>query len=312
MGGIRRRLDILNAVALVACMAACAGCDVADEEPVPVWTPWDQLDGKFHPEVEQVPIATVSKGGLRVVSYNVRRGLDLDVDAAYFLTDADLVAADVIALQESMRRLGETESDAGQLASVLQMGHVFVPTFEWKDNLHGVALLSRFPLHDVEVMLLLEQSRLDIAEPAARAALRATIVTDAGSIQIINVHLDVTLNVPERILQLRPAVLDAPAPVVALGDFNTNDYVWAVETVPVLPLDAVASTSQARALDGYMRAIGYDTPTAELGATWHGFPEDQRLDSIFTRGLATGQRAVERDLDTSDHWPIWLDVSARR
>jgi endonuclease/exonuclease/phosphatase family metal-dependent hydrolase len=110
-------------------------------------------------------------------------------------------------------------------------------------------------------------------------------------------------------VQLRPAVIDAPAPVAVMGDFNTNDYLWAVETLPLLPLDAVANTSQADALDEYMRAIGYRTPTANFGNTWHGVSEDQRLDSIFTRGMVTGRGDIERELEASDHWPLWLDVA---
>jgi endonuclease/exonuclease/phosphatase family metal-dependent hydrolase len=252
---------------------------------------------------------TPAEHTLRVVSFNTLWGVDLERDAAFFTSDPDLAGADVIALQEVSRGPGEAKSDAGQLASRLQMGYVFVPTFEEDGGLYGVALLSRFPIHDIQVMLLPEP-QLDIVDPAARAALRARIDTEAGPITVINVHLDVALSIPERILQLRPAVIDSPAPVVVLGDFNTNDYVWALDSIPVLPLDAVASTSQATALDDYMRVLGFATPTAELGETWHGFPEDQRLDSIFTRGLATGDGAVERELDTSDHWPIWLDVTA--
>lgn len=305
MGRRRRGLVVLSTVVA----GALAACEPLHEHLPPEWTPWHRVDGKFRPEVEQVPVTTAVEHRLRVVSFNTLWGVDLELDAAYFATDPDLADADVIALQEVRRGPGETRSDAGQLASLLQMGYVFVPTFDWDGELYGVALLSRFPLHEIEVMLLPEP-QLDIVEPAARAALRARIDTAAGPVVVINVHLDVALSIPERVLQLRPAVLDSPAPVVVLGDFNTNDYVWALDTIPVLPLDAIASTSQARALDDYMRALGYDTPTAELGETWHGFPEDQRLDSIFTRGLVTGERAVERELDTSDHWPVWLDVTA--
>ncbi len=304
MGGRWRWLGVLSVIAL----GALAACEPLHEQQPPEWTPWNRVDGKFRPEVEQVPAATIADRRLRVVSFNTLWGVDLGRDAAFFTSDPDLAGADVIALQEVNRGPGEARSDAGQLAGLLHMGYVFVPTFDWDGALYGVALLSRFPLHDIEVMLLPEP-QLDIVEPAARAALRARIDTDAGPVMVTNVHLDVALSIPERVLQLRPAVLDSPAPAVVLGDFNTNDYVWALDSIPLLPLDAVASTSQAPALDDYMRAIGYDTPTAELGHTWHGIPEDQRLDSIFTRGLETGDGAVERELDTSDHWPIWLDVT---
>lgn len=301
----RRWLGILS----IAGAVTVAACEDVDEPLVPEWTPWEQVHGRFAPEVEQRPAGEVLPHGLRVVTYNVYEGIDVAPDAAFFLSDPDLARADVIAMQEVMHRFDAEDSDVAQFARRLNMGFVFVPTFATDDGLQGIALLSRFEMTDIQVMFLPEQTELNVLEQAARAALQATIATDAGPVRIVNVHLDPILNVPERILQLRPAVLDTPAPVAVLGDFNTNDYVWALESIPLFPLDASASTSQARALDGYMRRIGYDTPTSRLGDTWHGIPEDQRLDSVFTRGLATGHGAVERGLDTSDHWPLWLDIA---
>jgi endonuclease/exonuclease/phosphatase family metal-dependent hydrolase len=191
------------------------------------------------------------------------------------------------------------------------MSHVYAPTLETDEGTRGLSILSRFALREIEVMYLQEAPEQDLVPPAARAAIAAVIDTPSGPVRVINVHLDVALNITERILQLRPAILDAPHRVVVAGDFNTNDYIWAEASIPVLPLDAAADTSQAVALDGYMRGLAFGTPTDSLGATWHGFPEDQRLDSIFTRGLGAGDGAVERALELSDHWPLWLDLEAR-
>jgi endonuclease/exonuclease/phosphatase family metal-dependent hydrolase len=302
MGRNRTWLGVLSAVALAA-------CSEIDQHPVPSWGPWDQINGKYHSELEQVQVASVAKSVLRVVSYNVYRGVDVDEDAAYFASDPDLSSADVIGLQETTRSLADgAQSDVAQLAAALHMGYVFVPTFEYKGDVHGIGLLSRYPMLDVQVMMLPVTSDLTTEEQAARAALCVTIMTVEGPVHIVNVHLDPPLNMPERILQLRPAVIRTAAPAVILGDFNTNDFVWAADTIPVLPLDAIADTSQADSLDGYMEDIGYDTPTSELGSTWGGFPEDQRLDAIFTKGLVSGAGDVERELHTSDHWPLWLDV----
>jgi endonuclease/exonuclease/phosphatase family metal-dependent hydrolase len=148
-------------------------------------------------------------------------------------------------------------------------------------------------------------------EPAPRTAIAAVIDTPSGPVRVINVHLDPELNIAERILHLRPAIHDAPRRVVVAGDFNTNDYIWVDRTIPVLSLHATADTSQAVALDEYMHRLGFGTPTASFGVTWNGLPHDQRLDSIFTRGLAAGDGAVDRTLELSDHWPLWLDVEAR-
>src|SRR5690606_15852984 len=127
MGGRGRWLGVLS----VATVAALAACEPLHENAPPEWTPWLRIDGKFRPEVEQVPAATTAERRLRVVSFNTLWGVDLELDAGYFTTDPDLADADVIALQEVSRGPGEAKSDAGQLASLLQMGYVFVPTFDW-------------------------------------------------------------------------------------------------------------------------------------------------------------------------------------
>lgn len=306
MGRLRSWLGILSLV------GACAACDNIDRETPPEWTPADEFDGPFGPEIEQVDPAPPPSETLRVVTYNVKVGIEVEEDAAFFLTDPELSHADVISLQETMQESGATQSDAAELAHRLGMGHVFVPTWEDDGEQHGISMLSRFPLLDIEVMRLPDKTELDTIGPTAQAALRATIETAAGPIQIVNVHLDVALNMPERILQFRPAVIDPTVPVAVMGDLNTNDYTWIGEIIPLLTLDAAANTSQADALDDYVRRIGYDTPTAHFGSTWFGFPESQRLDHIYTHELSTGAGAVVRGLKTSDHRPMWLDVSAQR
>ncbi len=268
-----------------------AGCNDVDYDPVPVWTPVEEIDGHFRPQVQQVAPTANPGPVLRVLTFNVFEGAEDKPIADYMLTHPELAAADVIALQENEHHPGDEQCDAGKLASRLGMGYVFAPTDEDDDvGLMGMAILSRYPMQQIEVMRLHRKTETEVIDEASRAALAVTIDTANGPVRIVNIHLDVGLNIPERVLQLRPAVLDAPAPIVVLGDFNTNDYIWASEFVPLFPIDAAADTSQADALDDYMRTIGYATPTSELGTTWHGPSPDQRLDSIFIRGLVPGDR----------------------
>ena len=296
-------LGVLSALASVA-------CNDIDYDPVPVWTPVDTIDGRFRPQVQQVAPDLNPQGVLRVLTYNVFEGAEDKSIADYMLTHPDLAAADVIALQENEHHPGDDQSDAARLAGRLDMGYVFAPTGEDAEvGLKGMAILSRYPMQQIEVMRLQRRTEVELIDEASRAALAVTIETVNGPVRIVNIHLDVGHNIPERVLQLRPAVLDAPPPLVVLGDFNSNDYIWASEVVPLIPLDSIADTSQADALDDYMRTIGYETPTSALGNTWHGPGEEQRLDSIFVRGVVPGDRRVVRDLDLSDHWPVWLDIA---
>jgi endonuclease/exonuclease/phosphatase family metal-dependent hydrolase len=296
MGRSRYRYDVLIAL-------ATAGCSGVDDEPTPQWMPVEPLG----PELVQ--LTSPMKPVIRVVTYNTYNGADLATVGEHLLLHPELVHADVIALQETVWPSGDPESDVAPFAAALGMGHVFVPLEQSPDGVHGLSFVSRFPLRDIEVMMFADYTGKDFLESdASRAAISATIDTSLGPIRIVNVHLAVVTNIPERILQVRPAVLHPELPTVVMGDFNTNDYLWALETVPLTPLDATASTSQARALDSYMRAIGYATPTAGFGCTWQGYPECLRLDSVFTHGLASGAGGVDREIEYSDHWPLFLDV----
>ena len=57
-----------------------------------------------------------------------------------------------------------------------------------------------------------------------------------------------------------------------------------------------------------MMLAGFETPTADSGPTESMFGVEQRLDSMFSRGLAVQFGGVER-VGPSDHWPMWIDVT---
>lgn len=294
-----RRAGLLLGVAVAAC-----GADLGSTAD---WRPWDTIEGPRRPELVQPPAPAPPQARIRLVTYNTRLGVDVASLGPYLQADPILADADVVLLQETDGTFDAVPSDAARLAESLAMGHAYAPTIELEEGTRGIAILSRFELRDVEVMFLpvLEETLLP---ESSRAALGVVIDTPSGPLRIINVHLDVGLNVAERIVQLRPAVVDAPTPVVVAGDMNTNDYVWAEGTIPLLPVDAAADTSQAAEVDDFMRALGYAAPTATFGATYDGLLEDYRLDAIYPRGVAARDGGVDRALELSDHWPIWLDL----
>jgi hypothetical protein len=78
--------------------------------------------------------------------------------------------------------------------------------------------------------------------------------------------------------------------------------------IPIVPVDTVADTDQAPIIDDYMAHLDFEAPTAELGTTQHFGPLELRLDALYTRGLTAEPGGVERDVDVSDHWPLWIDV----
>jgi endonuclease/exonuclease/phosphatase family metal-dependent hydrolase len=286
-----------------------AGCSGIGDEPIPVWLPADTIVGTLRPQIMQPPVPEAPRDVLRIATYNTYQGVEVDRVAPALLRDPELARVDVLLLQETEQVPYDEPSDAAALAAVMGMGYVYAPNSEAEDGTRGLSILSRFPVRDVEVMYLADAIELGFNNTSARAAVAVVIDAPSAPLRIVNVHLDVVLNIAERILQLRPVVFDQPSPIVVGGDVNTNDYVWSDPLIPLFPIDAAADTAQAPMLDAYMRELEYTTPTASLGDTWHGLPESMRLDAIYTRGVQNGAGAVQRELDhLSDHRPLWLDI----
>lgn len=244
---------------------------------------------------------------LRVVTFNVHGGADVDALAAAFTQHPELSRAGLILLQEEESHPDEGASRPARLAAALGMAHVYAPAREVDGFTTGLAILSAFPLDAVETM---ELPHADLgASTYRRIALAADLVVGATRLRVVNVHLDTLMNVTDRILQLRPAVIDAPDPVLVGGDFNTNDWVWVESGLPLFPTHAAADTSQAPILDSYLRALGFATQCEGVGVTESLAGLGFRLDGVFTRGVAAGTGQVARDVDLSDHWPVWVDVT---
>ena len=235
---------------------------------------------------------------LRVVTYNVHDEPGDAIAAALAASEA-LAGADLVTMQEVRAHGGCSAACAAAarlgLTSVYAPGHLEGPGTE------GVALLSRWPVRDVEVI---ELPRVHVVwNSARRVALAATIDTSAGPVRVFAVHLDNRLNPGERIRQLQPVLAAARAwggAVVIGGDMNTNPFVWINHTVPV-----PAGVQDGR-LERAVRAAGLETPVVGSGPTHQWL--SMRLDAIYTRGVTIEGYGVAQEIRLSDHLPLWAEV----
>jgi endonuclease/exonuclease/phosphatase family metal-dependent hydrolase len=238
------------------------------------------------------------------LTYNIDEEM-ADVDpavlAAAIEDDPALAHAAVFLVQEAEQYPGEASSRIKPLAERLGLDYVYVPahTRDRPDHTHGLGILSAYPITQVT------KKDLPIAGPKQRIAVAADIVIGDRTLHIIVVHLELHASAATRIAQLRPAVIDAPAQALVAGDFNMSWVEWVPPGVPVL--SSASSTDQAPVVDAYMRALGFDTPTAGSGVTAESFGFQARVDAIYPRGLDVTYGAVER-VGPSDHWPMWVDV----
>jgi endonuclease/exonuclease/phosphatase family metal-dependent hydrolase len=288
---IRRALPVL---ALAAC-----GVDLGPSQP---WESVDQpASGELAAERSGADTFRAARliptDPLRVVTYNTEYGQDPEGLAAAILGDPQLATAGVFLLQEEEWHPEEGASRAARLAALLKLGYVYVPAREKLGGTHGLALMSAFPIANLEKMQL---PRADNGVP--RIALSADVQVGDKVLHVIDLHLETRLNPHDRVAQMHPAVVDAPDAVLVAGDLNTNWITWA-GSVPVL----ADERDQVPIIDSYMAAMGFDAPSAQSGPTEHAYGLEFKLDSIYTRGLDVQFGGVVRT-GPSDHWPMYIDV----
>lgn len=242
---------------------------------------------------------------VRIVSFNAHYGENLCALTESIRASSLLRDAQVLLIQEIEAHQDEGSSRARQLAAALRCNYVYAPARHRKGGTHGLAILSRFPLSDFEVMPLPRYKLL--INTRSRIALGATLDVAGHPLLVYNVHLDTRINVGERIRQLQPVLKAAQGQsleaTVIGGDFNTNPLRWLFHLIPLFP------SNQAGALDEFMRAKGFGTPLSDAGVTARRKFPRERLDSLFTQGVSVQASGVDRTVKSSDHYPVWIDVS---
>lgn len=286
--------------ALFVLVSAAAGC--LDRPPASEWVPLADVPGAH---AATAPAPAPPDDRLRITTFNVELGRDLDALAAALEADPELAATSVLLVQEIEDHPDEPAPRAARLADRLGMSYAYAPARALDGGgTHGLAILSRHELGAVEVM------QLPYYDLHVNARTRIALAADVAGVRIVNVHLDTRLNITERVIQLDPVVATSPSTAVVAGDFNTNPYAWVDGTVPLPGVDAAADADQAELLDDYMAANGFDTPTADSGPTQDAGVVSLRLDSIYTRALSVTDTGVVRGLGVSDHDPLWVDIRA--
>lgn len=242
---------------------------------------------------------------LRVVTFNVHRETP-DVVIRGIRSDPVLHDADLIILQEVHRVEPSADpcSAACALGKELHMFTHYAPGHVQGDGTDGVAILSRAPILDSEV---LELPDIDVhVNSGRRVVLAARILVDGAPVTVYAVHLTNRLTVAERRRQMRPVLehaAHAPTPILMAGDMNTSPYTWLGGLVPV-PIG-----TQDDHLEALVRSYGLETPVASVAATSRFM--NMKLDAIYTRGFATSAFATADAASVSDHLALWANVELR-
>lgn len=240
---------------------------------------------------------------IKVISYNIRwrDGDDLRAIAKLLKSDERLGGAAIIGLQEVDRNRKRTHNTntARQLAEELGMYYAWAappaPARGEQEEETGVEILSPYPLSEVRRILL----PVEGPNGRRRVALGATVQINSNRIRVYSVHAETRITIAQRSQQLQAVLEDLKGyprtqPAIILGDFNT----WqpdAPREVSKLFFAANFYTPFSNDENTFFRRIIIDT--FEL-----------KLDWVWLRGLRATRSGIERRIELSDHWPLWLTV----
>jgi endonuclease/exonuclease/phosphatase family metal-dependent hydrolase len=210
---------------------------------------------------------------------------------------------DILLLQEVDQEPGNSGLLVAQVAEAFGHYYVFAPADLWRNGgLHGLAILSRWPLTEIEVVPL---RQFDLRfRKRCRIGLAVTAATPHGPARVFNLHLDSRINTSERLQQLAPILRSAEqfaGDCLIGGDFNTADFRWFRRWMP-LPYGA----RQGKAVRRELGDRGFQTPLESTGATFKYL--GLKLDWIFLRGLSPMSCGVEK-IGFSDHRAVWTRMA---
>jgi endonuclease/exonuclease/phosphatase family metal-dependent hydrolase len=235
---------------------------------------------------------------LKVVSYNIRwrGGEELEQLIKLLREDPEIGGAQVIGLQEvdrDKKRTGNVNT-ARRIAEALGMRYAWAaPPDTDKDGEEetGVALLSSYPLSDVERVLLEGEG----PDGRRRVAVGATVHVGRTPLRVYSVHAETRMPVEKKIGHWRTVLEDLKRfpearGAIVLGDFNTIKQ---------------KDVNAARKL---FAGAGFNTPFADGKTTWKTFIVELKLDWLWLRGLDATGFGIDKSVDLSDHWPLWAKV----
>ncbi len=233
--------------------------------------------------------STALAAPIRVVSFNIEYGIEIDRAIQVLRESKPLRNPDILSLQE-MDAPG-TE----RIAKALGLNAVYFPSGVHPKHHRdfGCALLSPWPLEQVRKVVLPHGAR---GSGLRRSAVSAVVVRGEQRVTAYCVHLPSPLAVSggSRREQLRALAADAATaaePIVIAGDFNSHDKVEE------------------------LAKAGFTWVTRDVGATAHfrllGIPvAGLSYDHVLVKGLhplaEPGAMGVIKDnRGASDHEPVW-------
>src|ERR1700752_962858 len=244
---------------------------------------------------------TTAPTEIKVLSYNIRwrSGEDLKDMIKLLKEDPEIGGASILALQEVDRRKKRSGNNntAKMIADELGLHYAWAapPTAKPTDEEEtGVAILSVYPLSDVKRIVLPH------AGPGhrRRVALGATIEVENRQWRLYSAHAETRIKLDKKLEQFK-AVLDDLAqypkdmPAIIMGDLNTWEPNAHVKVTKFFSNAGLKTPFDGRKT--FKRRILF-------------VPLELKLDWVWLRGLEAASCGIDREIEISDHFPLWTNV----
>jgi len=238
---------------------------------------------------------------IKVVSYNIRwrSGEDLKKIIKLLREDPEIGEAAIIGLQEVDRRKKRSghNNTAKLIAEELGLHYAWAappapkPTDEEET---GVALLSVYPLSDVRRIVLPHEG----PGRRRRVAVGATVEIDNRSWRVYSAHAETRISMDKKLEQFKAVLQDlaqypVTMPAIVMGDLNTWEKGAGRKTIKLF------------AEAGLKTPFG-KKPTFRQRVLF--VPIELELDWVMLRGLEPASFGIDRQIEVSDHWPLWTNV----
>ena len=225
---------------------------------------------------------------LRLVTWNIQYGKNAEQAAMALLENENLREADVLLLQEM------DETAVSQIAQTLQLNYIYYPAsvHSHHDKNFGNAILSPWPLSQPTKLILPHENPKN---DQTRIAVRAVADVNGVPALIYSTHTEtIWLSAPKRAAQIEAITDDIAANgddyaiVIVGGDFNSTTAV---------SIDNITTQFESVGLE---RVSVGASPTIIIGGI------DFTADHLFAKGITLIENGVEKEIEISDHFPVWV------
>ena len=238
------------------------------------------------------PPAAPFDGTLKVITWNIRFGEDVETAVTELQTNPDLQDADILFLQEM------DEQGVDKIARELGYHYVYYPAsvHSHHNRNFGNAILAKWPItEDKKLMLPYENP----SNEQRRTAVVGTVTIEGQALRLYSVHTETLwLAQGKRHEQAKALAADILAEsgdelVLVGGDFNT------LTEADVAELEAILAQA---ALERVSAGAGPSVVVAGL---------EIEADHLFARGFTTKDNGTYSETTASDHFPVWAVIALK-